>query len=122
MEPLYEPVLTHSRQLGRDYQSVDSLQNVSSVTLVVVGVLVTLVAFLHLHQKCIQSGRGYLWWKRLSLLGEGGCVMCANLVSGKQVMPLEELVSNVPQRLLSGQSLSLKDGKVPIVQCLQRVS
>ena len=42
----------------------------------------------------------------------------ANLVVTEQIMSLEQLMSNVSQRLVSGQMFCLKDCKIPTVQSL----
>ena len=60
-------------------------------------------------------------WPEISIGGENPIVIYiseANLVSSKEVVSLEQFVSDVPQRLSSGQSLSLENDKVPTVQCL----
>jgi hypothetical protein len=78
---------------------MDSLQDISSMCFIVVGVLVGLVPLLHLQEKCIQSSWGYF-------------------VFTKQIMSLKQLMSNVSQRLVDGQMLCLKDCEIPTVQGL----
>ena len=45
-------------------------------------------------------------------------VAAANLVVTEQIMSLEQLMSDVSQRLVGGQMLCLKDCKIPTVQSL----
>ena len=65
-----------------------------------------------MHQEWLEISIGGEPYRYLYKLSE------ANLVSSKEVVSLEQFMSNVPQRLSSGQSFSLENDKVPTVQCL----
>ena len=99
---------------------MDCLEDISSMSLIVVGVLVRLVPFLHLYQKCIQSCRRNLCNQYIVVIIMIEC--SADLVNIQQVMSLKDLMSDISQRLVSAQSLCLKYVKIPTIQRLQHTS